>query len=141
MAMVDWNFLKPVSFIVVYLALAAAVRSLLKKWFPLAANWAFLLLLIGGFVLMYYVYYEAYFLLRETLWPSGGAPHTEEESAQGTPWLQPALYLVGLVFLVAAWADYQTDQGAFGYFGPLFLGLLFIAGGLLVNYADDAEED
>jgi len=90
--MVDWNFFKPLAFIVVYLSFAAAVRSILKKLFPAAANWTFLLLLIVGFAVMYYVYYEAFYLLQEMLWPpewTGSGAENAEDSVGAL--LQPAL--------------------------------------------------
>lgn len=133
---------KPLAFIVVYVAFAAAVRSVLKRVLPSFANWGFLILLVLGFVVLYYVYYEAFYFAQEILLPSwtGGGPNADADELGGL--LQPALYGLALLFFASSYFEYLQNGGqSFDFYPPLFLGLLFLGGGVATTFFDEETED
>ncbi len=138
----DWGFLKPLGFIVIYISLAVAIRSILKKVFPLAANWGFLLLLVVGFSLLYYAYYDAFYLAQEILWPSWIEGEKTKESDLIGPYLQPLLYVAAFIFLSSAWLVFEQQKGInLEYASSLLFGLLFLGAAISVTYLDDVAEE
>ena len=97
--MVDWeHFVKPLGFIALYIIFAAAVRAVLKPFFPNGANWIFILLLLAGLALMYYVYYEAFYFVKEILLPTWFEGRDVETADPIGGMLQPILYGMAILF-------------------------------------------
>ncbi|MFH1106993.1 MAG: hypothetical protein V1787_03790 [Candidatus Micrarchaeota archaeon] len=130
------RMLKPLGFVALYALFAWAVRVSLKPFFPNGANWVFLLLIIAGFVIMYYVYYEAFYLLSEVIWPSWQGAASEADDLDSL--LQPLLYALAALLLAGSFLLFSHSHGMDpDFYAPMGLGLLFLAGGIAVTYYDD----
>ncbi|MBU1197196.1 hypothetical protein KJ765_01655 [Candidatus Micrarchaeota archaeon] len=141
--MVDWeHFVKPLGFIVLYVAFAVAVRSILKKLLPVAANWGFVILLVAGFAVLYYVYYEAFYLIQEIIWPSWVEGEIPDDVDMFGATLQPILYVLSFLFFAGATYLFLQGEGLNPeYYTPLALGLLFLVAAIVTTYFDDELQD